>query len=142
MRIDDISKLKSLIVILNRLIQVDGHIEIVRKRVPIGGEIMIEDMHGKFGLFKPIGVIHHSGEVIGSTTRGHYQADVLNKNSNQWFRTSDDEQPKLIAREEITHTQHPLLYEAASHPPRHCLCKGWRDSVSTIGWRESSNWDG
>ena len=113
LRIEDISKLRNLIVVLHRLIKVDGHIEIVHKKVPLGGEILIEDLHEKSGLFKPIAIIHHDGGVIGNTTRGHYRADVLNKNSKQWFRTSDDESPKLITRHEITKEGYIFPYTKA-----------------------------
>ena len=44
----------------------------VKARIPIGGEILIEDVNGISRLFTPIAVIHHRGEVIGDTTMGHY----------------------------------------------------------------------
>ena len=111
MKVEDINDLTNLTVVLNRLIQVDGEIEIVRKKVPLGGEVLIQDVHEKSRLFKPIAVIHHSGEVFQNSTRGHYQADVLNKTSQQWYRTSDDEAPVRISKEGITKEGYIFLYK-------------------------------
>ena len=95
-RISDLSKTNYLIIIVERLVSYNGNLKILRRKVPLGEDVELQDRKGKSGLFTPIGVIHHNGEVIGNDTRGHYEADVLEKSSNQWFRTSDDMPPKKI----------------------------------------------
>ena len=50
LKIEDINKLNYLTVVLNRLIEVEGQIEIVRKRIPLGEEILIEDVNGNSQL--------------------------------------------------------------------------------------------
>ena len=77
-------------------------LEIVKRKIYLGGNICLTDVNGVNGTFKPITVIHHSGQVIGNTTIGHYQADVLDIETNQWIRTSDDELPTIITEHEIT----------------------------------------
>ena len=79
--------------------------------MPLGEDVELQDRKGKSGLFTPIGVIHHKGEVIGNDTCGHYEADVLKKSSNQWFRTSDDMPPKKILRNDITEQGYIFLYK-------------------------------
>ena len=110
-RITDMSRTQHLIFIIGRLIKVDGNLEIVRKKVPSGGDILLDDVQGNTGRFTPIAVIHHSGDVINNTTRGHYQADVLDKESGHWVRTSDDEPPSIISKEEITEEGYIYLYK-------------------------------
>ena len=110
-RIQDINKTENLIFILSRLIRIDGNLEIIDKKVPLGGNISINDVNGQSSLFMPIAIIHHSGEVIDNTTRGHYQADVLDKFSNHWIRTSDDAKPERITRRNITDQGYIYLYK-------------------------------
>ena len=110
-RLKDISKTQHLIFIISRLIKVDGNLEIITRKVPLGKDILLNDVQGNSGLFTPIAVISHVGEVINNTTRGHYKADILDKLSDQWFRTSDDEAPEKIAREEITDKGYIFLYK-------------------------------
>ena len=103
---------ENLILILSRLVRsVDGNLEILKKRVPLGNNILLNDSQGNSGLFKPIAVIHHSGDVIENTTRGHYRADVLDKSSGHWFRTSDDEPPIRISKEAVTEQGYIFLYK-------------------------------
>ena len=71
-----ICKTENIVFILRRLISVDGNLEIVKARVPLGGDILLADIQGRKGTFTPISVIHHMGEVFNDTTRGHYQADI------------------------------------------------------------------
>ena len=110
-RIKDITRTNNLIIIVNRLIEVDGNLEIINKKVPLGGNILLEDLEENSRLFTPIAVIHHRGGIYGNTTRGHYQADVFNSASNQWMRTSDDEEPIMISKEEITEEGYIFLYK-------------------------------
>ena len=111
LRIKDISKTQNLIFTISRLINIGGNLEIVGRKVPLGGDILLHDVKGKSGIFTPIGVIHHSGEVIDNTTRGHYQADVLDRETNQWVRTSDDEPPMTISKRELTEEGYIFLYK-------------------------------
>ena len=113
-RIKDITKTKFLIFVLNRLIRVDGLLQILTARVPVGGNVLLHDISGKSTTFSPIAVIHHAGEVIQNTTRGHYQADVLQKTTNKWFRTSDDEAPIEIEQRDLTEKGYIFLYKKTS----------------------------
>ena len=113
-RITDMSRTQHLIFVIGRLIKVDGNLEIVRRKVPLGGDVFLDDVQGNTGRFTPIAVIHHSGEVINNTSRGHYQADVLDKVSADWVRTSDDEPPSYISKEEISKEGYIYLYKKIS----------------------------
>ena len=110
-RISDFEKTNYLIIIVDRLVSYDGNLQILRRNVPLGEDVELQDRKGKSGLFTPIGIIHHKGEVIGNDTSGHYEADVLEKSSNQWFRTSDDMPPKKILRKNITEEGYIFLYK-------------------------------
>ena len=110
-RITDLSKTNYLIIIVERLVSYNGNLQILRRKVPLGEDVELQDRKGKSGLFTPFGVIHHKGEVIGNDTCGHYEADVLKKSSNQWFRTSDDMPPKKILRNDITEQGYIFLYK-------------------------------
>ena len=96
---------------LRRLISVEGQLQIVRTKVPVGRHILITDMSGQAQQFSPIAVIHHTGEVIENTTRGHYLAGVLQGQDNKWFRTSDDELPVEIKSSDLTERGYILLYK-------------------------------
>ena len=91
--------------------RLDGQLQIVDTKLPIGGNILLDDFSGRHGVFSPIDVIHHSGEVVQNTTRGHYQADVLHQSSNSWFRTSDDEPPAEITEADLTDRGYIFLYK-------------------------------
>ena len=105
------NKTQNLIFVINRLINVDGNLEIIRRKVALGGNVFLTDVEGNSGMFSPIAVIHHSGEVVNNTTMGHYQADVLGRVSNQWFRTSDDEAPAKIQKNEVTKEGYIFVYK-------------------------------
>jgi uncharacterized UBP type Zn finger protein len=110
-RIKDMRKTENIIFIISRLIKIDGNLEILDRKVPLGRDILLNDVQGESGIFTPIAVIHHSGEVMDNTTRGHYQADVLDKLSNKWIRTSDDEPPAEISTQDITENGYIFLYK-------------------------------
>ena len=114
-RITDIDNTAYLILILDRLISIDGNLEILTRKIPLRDNIVLQDNKGKSGLFKPISVIHHKGEVVGDTTCGHYEADVLDKVSNQWFRTSDDMHPRKLLKHNVTEQGYIFLYKKAKH---------------------------
>ena len=110
-RIKDLEETNFLVIILKRLTKVDGNLKIIRQKIPLGADVILQDIKGKSSVFKPIAVIHHRGEVIGNTTRGHYMADVLHMSSNTWFRTSDDEAPKKIPQCGVTNQGYIFLYK-------------------------------
>ena len=95
-RIKDINKIKNIIFIIRRLIQFEGNLEIVKRKVALGGDIILKDVLGNSATFTPLAVIHHSGEVVNNSTQGHYQADVVDVESGQWIQTSDNEAPLRI----------------------------------------------
>ena len=95
-RIKDIKKTQNLIFVIERLTNYGGNLEIVRRKVSLGGDLNIKDVKGNSGRFTPIAVIHHTGEIINNSTQGHYQTDVLDAESRQWIRTSDNEVPLRI----------------------------------------------
>ena len=61
--------------------------------------------------FSPIAIIHHSGTVSGQTTHGHYRADVENKETGEWYRTSDNEAPKKLLANGLTKRGYIFLYK-------------------------------
>ena len=113
-RLQDIDNVKFVIFVLSRLIEVDGHMQIISTKVPIGGSVLLQDEKKRFGVFKPIALIHHSGLVMGNTTRGHYQTDVLNSITGNWIRTSDDELPVEITEKNVSNQGYIFLYKKIS----------------------------
>ena len=112
-RIQDMQKTEFLVCILSRLLSIEGNLHINDKKVPLGGNASIYDSNGELGVFEPIAVIHHSGVVTGNTTRGHYRADVLDKVSGGWIRTSDDEAPAEVSKKDVTSQGYIFLYKKA-----------------------------
>ena len=110
-KINKMNETNFLIFVIKRLISVEGQLQIVHTKVPVGGNILITDMSGQAQQFSPIAVIHHTGEVIENTTRGHYLADVLQGQDNKWFRTSDDEPPVEINSCDLTDRGYIFLYK-------------------------------
>lgn len=70
LRIKDLKSTKYLLVILSRLIRVDNNLEIVERKTPLGGNICLTDVSGNKGIFMPVAIIHHSGQVMGDVTWG------------------------------------------------------------------------
>ena len=56
-------------------------------------------------------IIHHSGNVVGETTQGHYRADVKNKDNQDWYRTSDNEPPQQLMKNGLTNMGYIFLYK-------------------------------
>ena len=77
-------------------------------------EVNLMDMDGKVGKFEPMAIIHHSGNVIGQTTQGHYRADVKNKETLNWFRTSDNEPPESLTVNGLTKMGYIFLYKKSN----------------------------
>ena len=53
--------------------------------------------------------------MIGETTQGHYRADVRNKETDNWYRTSDNECPKLLSEQNLTKMGYIFLYKKSSN---------------------------
>ena len=90
--------------------------EISKTEVRVGANdsINLTDVNGRSAQFDPISIIHHIGHVIGNTTQGHYLADVKNKNTNSWFRTSDNAPPEDITEIGLTKMGYIFLYKKSS----------------------------
>ena len=64
--------------------------------VEAGGHVQVVDSNGVSGTLGLIAVIHHWGVVVGNETSGHFMADILDPQTQQWFFTSDDQTPTLV----------------------------------------------
>lgn len=95
-RIYNIENTEYLLFVLERLIRIGDQLEIITTKVKVNPEeeLNLMDMNGTIGHFKPLAIIHHSGNVVGQTTQGHYRADVKNNDDQNWYRTSDNEPPQ------------------------------------------------
>ena len=56
-RLQDIKNTEFLIFMLHRLITIDGQLKIVDKKVPVGGNIHLQDISGMTGVFGTFGSI-------------------------------------------------------------------------------------
>ena len=90
--------------------------EIIKTRVTVDlkDTVKLTDANGRSAQFVPISIIHHIGNVIGNTTHGHYLADVKNKVTNRWFRTSDNAPPEDITEIGLTKMGYIFLYKKTS----------------------------
>ena len=99
-KIDNLTNLKFLLVIVERLTQHnDGGLQIIDTQIEVDGEFAVSDSQDRQVFFKPIAVIHHTGRVNKSSTNtsGHYQTDILDADTDQWFQTSDEDLPLPVA---------------------------------------------
>ena len=98
---------------MERLHKFDNQFHIVNTKVNVDPEeeVNLIDKDEKVGKFLPITIIHHSGSVIEETVRGHYRADVKNKETETWFRTSDNDQPKKLNSNGLTKVGYIFLYK-------------------------------
>merc|ERR1711867_42284 len=87
------------------------HIMNTKVHVNPDEEVNLIDVGGKIGKFLPLAIIYHSGGVLEQTTYGHYQADVINKVTRTWFRTSDNDQPKELNASGLTKKGYIFLYK-------------------------------
>ena len=98
-KIENISNMKFLIVIVERLFHLpDGNLQIMNSKIKIDEDIKLVDSCNREALFRPIAVIHHTGRVNKGLrdTFGHYRADILDADTDQWYRTSDESEPHLL----------------------------------------------
>ena len=96
-RLQDVKATDYLLFSLSRLIRVEGNLQIVDRKVKVGGNMTISDNTGCSAVFSSIAIIYHTGQVTGNMTSGHYQADVLDVASHKRIRTSEDNHPMEIS---------------------------------------------
>ena len=115
-RIENIEVTEYVVLVLKRLTVVQNIMEIIKTevRVDVNDSVNLTDVNGRSAQFDPISIIHHIGHVIGNTTQGHYLADVKNKNTNSWFRTSDNAPPEDITEIGLTKMGYIFLYKKSS----------------------------
>ena len=115
-RISNIEDVQYVIFVLERLIRIDHRLHIMKTTVNVNPdeEVLLMDMDGKLGKFAPMAIIHHSGNVRGQTTQGHYRADVKNKETKNWFRTSDNEPPESLSVNGLTKMGYIFLYKKSN----------------------------
>ena len=104
-RIYNISERKYIVIIIHRLMRFGNSVEINNTEIRIQENVPIclVDQNGLSASFKLLGVVHHTGVIDGNNqTFGHYRADVYNKKSGKWFRTSDAETPLELPPNGIT----------------------------------------
>lgn len=111
-RISNIEDTNYVIFVLERLTRIDERLRIMRTKVNVNQNELVHlmDIEGKFGIFEPIAIIHHSGYVVGQTTQGHYRADVKNNTTRDWFRTSDNDPPENLSAKGLTEMGYIFLY--------------------------------
>ena len=97
-KIKDINEVQFLVFVTERLKTTNGIDRWIDYReVEAGGHVQVVDSNGVNGTLGLIAVIHHvDGAVVGNDTRGHYMADILDPQTQQWFSTSDDQTPTLV----------------------------------------------
>ena len=97
-KIKDINEVQFLVFVTERLKTTDGIDRwIDYTEVEAGGNVQVVDSKGVSGTLGLIGVIYHvGGRVVDNDTSGHYMADILVPQTQQWFSTSDDQIPRLV----------------------------------------------
>merc|ERR1711936_1329938 len=115
-RIANIGDAEYVVFVLKRLTVVQNNMEIIKTEpsVDVNDRINLIDFNGRTAQFEPISIIHHIGHVIGNRTQGHYLADVKNKITNSWFRTSDNAPPEDITEIGLTKMGYIILYKKTS----------------------------
>ena len=97
-RLEPGSDIEFLTLIVSRLQNDEyGNPVINTKRVTANTMVSVKTATDEDLTFKPVAVIHHIGHIIGNETRGHFMSDLLDVRTNQWIRTSDDADPKLLS---------------------------------------------
>ena len=116
LRMRNIAEMDYIIFMIDRLQQFNGRLRISNTNINVDPEeeVTLIDKDKKVGKFLPLTIIHHSGSIIEQTTRGHYQADVRNKETGSWFRTSDNDQPKKLNASGLTRKGYIFLYKKIS----------------------------
>ena len=112
-KISNINETDYVVFMLERLLEFDGQLQIMKTKVIVNPQekVNLIDIDGRTGKFLPLAIIHHSGGIIEQTTYGHYQADVINRVTQTWFRTSDNDQPKELDSSQLTKSGYIFLYK-------------------------------
>ena len=100
-KIENLTNMKFLLVIVERLTQLNnGRLQIVDTQIEVDGEFTVSDSQDREVILKPVAVIHHTGRVNknSANTSGHYRADILDADTNQWFQTSDEDLPLPVLK--------------------------------------------
>lgn len=102
-KIKDINEVQFLVFVMERLKwriigpnYMDGEQYIDHTKAEAGGHVQVVDSNGVSGTLMLIAVIHHDGVSVDNETSGHYMADILDPQTQQWFSTSDDQTPALV----------------------------------------------
>ena len=112
-RLRNLDNQEFIILIVQRLNQDQGGpLTINNTGLQVTPTIDLKKTENNFVQFEPIAVIHHDGYVFGNDTRGHYMADILDKSTNQWMRTSDDAEPEVI--ESVSRQGYIFLYRRSN----------------------------
>ena len=114
-QIHDVSTAEYLTVILQRTIKIDGRDTIVENEVVSTDTVVLEDSKGIRATYEPIAVIQHQGSInTRGQSSGHYIADIKNQIHQQWFRTSDNEDPVIITPSQVSKTGYIILFARVS----------------------------
>ena len=96
-RMHNVAEIQFLVVIFRRLKATNtGQFKINKARLEVGGNLPLTDASGTTVQMEPIAVVHYQGRVVNNDTTGHYRADILEKETGLWLRTSDDQEPIII----------------------------------------------
>ena len=114
-KIANIEESKFIIFLLERLIRVDDRLTLISTETVVNdadNKIILSDRNRRSATFKPIAIIHWGGYVSssGQHTQGHYQADIFNEKSQEWYRTSDSEPPSPLTAGGLARKGYLFLY--------------------------------
>ena len=84
--IQNIENVQFLMFVVPRLHNAGRRLKIDKTKIEVDSEVEIKSSTESFVKFKAISIIHHKGYITGNDTRGHYLADVLDVETNQWIR--------------------------------------------------------
>ena len=96
-KVKDIEECDFLIIVIKRLVNFGEGPEILRNKLPLGGDTRITDANNQTGTYKPLAVLFHIGEV-------------LNLDGN-WYRTSDEDVPRKISTRSVSDQGYIFLYK-------------------------------
>ena len=70
------------------------------------------DWSGMYANFEPIALVEHQGHLSqDGETQGHYICDLEDKETLQWFRTNDNQNPVQIELKSVTQKPVVILYK-------------------------------
>ena len=109
-KVSNVNESEFFIIVIQRLVNYGRGSQILRNKLPLGGDVQITDMQNQTAMYRPLAVIFHIGDVHGSDVSGHYKADVQNIDGN-WFRTSDNEIPRRISQRNVSDQGYIFLFK-------------------------------